>query len=69
MAAEAVDADPVLLAQDVPSTPFKAESSKVTGDTATVLVAAEFAGKPHKLKVMLVAQGVHWLVSQTASAK
>ena len=68
-AAESVDADPVLFAQDVPSTPFKAESSKVKGDTAAVLVAAKFADKPHKLKVMLVAQGGHWLVSKTAAAK
>lgn len=69
MASELVDADPVLFAQDVPSTPFKAESSKVKGDAATVVVVAKYSGKPYRLKVTLVAQGGHWLVSRTAPAK
>ena len=69
MADEEVDADPVLHAQDVPTTPFKARSSNVKGDTATVVVAAKFGDKPYKLKVTLVAQGGHWLVSKTAPAR
>lgn len=69
MASTEVDADPVLFAQDVPSTRFKAESSQVKGDTATVLVAAKFGDKPYRLKVTLVAKDGHWLVSKTAPAK
>ncbi len=61
--------DPVIFAQDIPTTPFKAESSTVKGGTATVLVAAKFSDHSYKLKVMLVAKDGHWLVSKTAPVK
>jgi hypothetical protein len=41
----------------------------VKGNTATVLVAAKFGIEPYKLKVTLVSQAAHWLVSKTAPAK
>lgn len=69
MASEEVDADPVLFAQDVPSTPFKAESAQVKGGTATVIVTAKFGDTPFKLKVTLVAREGRWLVSKTERAK
>lgn len=69
MASDEVDSDPVLFAQDIPNTPFKAESAQVKGDTATVVVAAKFGDMPFKLKVTLLAKEGHWLVSKTAPAK
>jgi hypothetical protein len=70
MADKELDSDPVIFAQDVPITPFKAESSKVKGDTATVVVAAKYNPKEiSRLKVTLVAKDGHWLVSKVARPK
>ena len=69
MSAKEIAVDPVLYAQDVPSSPFKAQSSKVKGDTASVVVTAKYGDKPYSLKVALVAKDGHWLVSKTAPAK
>lgn len=70
MANKELESDPVIFAQDVPITPFKAESSKVKGDSATVVVAAKYNPKEtSKLKVTLVAKDGHWLVSKVDKAK
>ena len=70
MADKELESDPVIFAQDVPITPFKAESSKVKGDTATVLVAAKYNAKEtSKLMVTLVAKDGQWLVSKIARPK
>jgi hypothetical protein len=69
MADKELGSDPVLFAQDVPTTPFKAESSQVKGDTAIVVLAAKYDKETSKLKVTLVAKDGHWLVSRTAQAK
>jgi hypothetical protein len=67
MADKELDSDPVIFAQDVPITPFKAESSKVKGDTATVVVMAKYNAKEKsRLTVTLVAKDGHWLVSKVA---
>lgn len=67
MADKELDSDPVIFAQDVPITPFKAESSTVKGDTAIVRVAAKYNPKDtSKLNVTLVAKDGHWLVSKIA---
>ena len=69
MAAEVVDADPVLFAQDVPSTPFKAAAASVKDGKATIQVVAKFSDEPYKLTVTLVSKGGQWLVSKTAAAQ
>ena len=70
MTAEEVDADPVLFAQDVPSTPFKAVSSTVKGKVAKVVVAAKFGEEPYRLRVTLVStKDGEWLVAKTAPSK
>lgn len=69
MASELVDADPVIFAQDIPSTPFKATSSSVKGEVAMVKVSAKFGEDPFKLTVTLVSKDGHWLVSKTAPLK
>ena len=62
MNAEEIDADPVLNAQDIPSTPFKAEKPQITGDAATVVVVSSFGEDKHKLKVKLVQKDGAWLL-------
>ena len=70
MADKELDSDPVIFAQDVPVTPFKAESSKVKGDTATVVVAGKYNPKEtSRLQVSLVAKDGQWLISKIARAK
>jgi hypothetical protein len=70
MADKELESDPVIYAQDVPITPFKTESSKVTGDTATVVVAAKYNPKEtSRLKVTLVAKNGLWLISKIDKAK
>lgn len=70
MTAEEVEADPVLFAQDVPSTPFKAVSSTVKGKVAKVVVAAKFGDEPYRLLVTLVStKEGEWLVAKTAPSK
>ena len=67
MADKELESDPVIFAQDVPITPFKAESSKVKDNTATVVVAAKYNPKEtSKLKVTLVAKDNQWLISKIA---
>ena len=69
MSDKELEVDPVIFAQDVPITPFKAESSKVKGDTATVVVSGKYNEKEFsKLKVTLVAKDGRWLVSKIARA-
>jgi hypothetical protein len=70
MADKELESDPVIFAQDVPITPFKAESTKVKGDSATVMVAAKYNPKETStIKVTLVAKEGHWLVSKVAQGK
>lgn len=70
MSNKELDSDPVIYAQDVPITPFKAQSTKVKGDSATVVVAAKYNPKEtSKLKVTLAAKDGHWLVSKVEQAK
>lgn len=70
MSDKELEVDPVIFAQDVPITPFKAESSKVKGDTATVLVVGKYNEKEFsRLTVTLVAKDGKWLVSKVARLK
>jgi hypothetical protein len=65
-----LESDPVIFAQDVPITPFKAESVKVKGDNATVVVVARYNPKETStIKVSLVAKDGHWLVAKVAQGK
>jgi predicted lipid-binding transport protein (Tim44 family) len=70
MADKELESDPVIYAQDVPITPFKTASSKVKGDTATVVVTAKYNPKEtSKLKVTLVAKNGAWLITRIQQAK
>ena len=70
MADKELESDPVIFAQDVPITPFKAESSKVKADTATVVLTAKYNPKETStIKVTLMAKGGHWLISKVAKGK
>ena len=70
MADKNLEVDPVIDAQDVPITPFKAESTHVKGDAATVLVAGKYNEKEiSRLQVTLVAKDGHWLIAKIARPK
>ena len=62
MGAEQVDADPVLLAQEVPSQPFKAGKAEVKDNTATVVLTAAFGKDKHSVTVTLAKVDGAWLV-------
>ena len=67
MADKQLGSDPVIFAQDVPITPFKAESAKVKEDVATVVVTAKYNPKETStINVTLVAKDGQWLVSKVA---
>ena len=65
-----LESDPVIFAQDVPITPFKTDSAKVKGDTATVVLVARYNPKETStIKVSLVAKDGQWLISKVAQGK
>jgi hypothetical protein len=66
---DALDVDPIILAQDVPTKPFKAGEPVIKGNKATVVLTAKFGVDTGKVSVqMVLADGV-WLVDSIRAVK
>ena len=69
MSDEAVEADPVIEAQDTPTTPFKAIKTTMQGGTATVVLRAKYSNETEKLAVRMVQSNGIWQVDAVSAAK
>ena len=66
---EAIDCDPVLQAQDVPTTPFKAGKPAIKDNRATVILTAKFGSDTGKVSVQMVLTDGVWLVDRVQASK
>ena len=57
------DSDPIVQGQDYPKSGFKASAAKVNGASATVTMASRDPSFKYSIKVTLVKNGEHWLIS------
>ena len=71
MHAESVEVDPVLQAQDTPTSPFKAIKSTIdgTGTKATVILTAKYSDETQKLTVNMVRMDNVWKLDAVDAAK
>ncbi len=69
MSSESVEADPVLEAQDTPTTPFKAIKTMIQGTAATVILRAKYSNETQKLTVHMVQMNGVWQMDAVDSAK
>jgi len=69
MSTESVEVDPVLEAQDTPTTPFKAIKSTIQGTTATVILRATYSKETEKLNVHTVQSNGVWQVDAVSAVK
>jgi len=66
---ESIDVEPVLQAQDTPTTPFKAGKPMIKGNKATVILTARFGVDTGKVSVRMVLANGLWLVDSVRSTK
>jgi len=66
---ESVESDPVLEAQDTPTSPFKAGKTVIKGDKATVSLSAKFDRDIDKVDVDMVLKDGVWLVDMVRVGK
>ena len=71
MAAESVEVDPVLQAQDTPTSKFKAVKATINSEEskATVILAAKYSDETDRLTVNMVRQNGVWRVDSVSAAK
>ena len=71
MAAESVEVDPVLQAQDTPTSKFKAVKATINSEEskATVILAAKYSDETDRLTVNMVRQNGVWKVDSVSAAK
>ena len=66
---EAVDSDPVLQAQDTPTSPFKAGKPVIKDNKATVTLTAKFGKDTGKVSVQMMPKDGIWLVDTVRASK
>jgi hypothetical protein len=66
---DALDSDPVLQAQDVPTSPFKAGKPTIKDNKATVILSAKFGSDTGRVNVQLVLTEGVWLVDRVQAGK
>ena len=71
MSDKSVEADPVLEAQDTPTTPFKAIKTTIDGQgsKATVIVTAKYSDETEKLSIRMVRTDGVWQVDSVSAVK
>jgi len=66
---DAVEVDPVLQAQDTPTSPFKAGKTVINGNKATVSLTAKFDRDTDHIAVQMVLKDGVWLVDMVRAGK
>lgn len=71
MHSESVEVDPVLQAQDTPTTPFKAIKTTIDGQgsKATVVLDAKYSNETEKLSIGMVRTDGVWQVDSVSTVK
>ena len=66
---DVIDCDPILQAQDVPTSPYKAEKPTIKDNKATVILTAKFGSDTGKVIVQMVLASGVWLVDMVRPGK